>query len=285
MRTNAIQEATDIPARRPAPQSIGRMLLILERLVAAHGGDKAGISLSDIADATGAPKSSLLGLLQGLHDEGCVHRGSDGSYSLGDRFLRLATHAVFGEQMADILRPVLAELMTETGETAVLGVLSADQRMITYLDRVECPNPIRYTVKPGDQRELHCTAGGKLLLAYMEPSRLEAFLDAAARERFTPTTITDRRKLLAELRQIRADGLSRTADERIAGASGLAVPVFGPDGTVSATVLIAGPSERMRQSAARHEAAMHRAAARCRAFGFLPAQRVVPETALGREIS
>lgn len=285
MRTNAIHAETDIPARRPAPQSIGRMLLILERLVAARSGDTAGVSLSDIADATGAPKSSLLGLLQGLHDEGCVRRGSDGTYSLGDRFLRLATHAVFGEQMVDILHPVLAELMTETGETAVLGVLSADQRMITYLDRVECPNPIRYTVEAGDQRELHCTAGGKLLLAYMEPSRLEACLDGAARERFTPTTITDRRQLLAELKQIRADGLSRTSDERIAGASGLAVPVFGPDGNVVATVLIAGPSERMRQAAARHEAAMHRAAARCQAFGFLPARREVPETALGREIS
>lgn len=285
MRTSALHEATDGPARRSAPQSIGRMLLILERLVAARGGDKAGVSLGDIADATGAPKSSLLGLLQGLHDEGCIQRGSDGSYSLGDRFLRLARHAVLGEQMVDILRPVLAELMTETGETAVLGVLSADQRMITYLDRVECPNPIRYTVKAGDQRELHCTAGGKLLLAYMEPSRREACLDGAARERFTPTTITDRRKLLAELKQIRAEGLSRTCDERIAGASGLAVPVFGPDGNVSATILIAGPSERMRQSAARHEAAMHRAAARCRAFGFRPGPRDVPETALGREIS
>lgn len=284
MRTNTIRETSEVPGKRTAPQSIGRMLLILERLVAARGGETAGLSLGDIANATGAPKSSLLGLLQGLQDEGCVHRGSDGTYSLGDRFLRLATHAVFGEQMVDILRPVLAELMTETGETAVLGVLSADQRMITYLDRVECPNPIRYTVQTGDQRELHCTAGGKLLLAYMEPSRLDTYLETTVRERFTPTTITDRRKLLAELKQIRKDGLSRTSDERIAGASGFAVPVFGPDGTVSATVLIAGPSERMRRSATQHEAAMRRAAARCLAFGFLPTQKDTGDTALGREI-
>ncbi|MDF1734640.1 MAG: IclR family transcriptional regulator [Minwuia sp.] len=261
------------------------MLLILERLVAARGGDRGSVSLNDIADATGAPKSSLLGLLQGLLDEGCVHREPDGTYSLGLRFLRLATHAVFGEQMVDILRPVLSELMTETGETAVLGILSADQQMITYLDRVECLNPIRYTVGPGDQRELHCTAGGKLLLAYMEPSHLDRYLDSVHRTRFTPTTITDRRKLLTELNRIREDGLSRTSDERIAGASGLAVPVFGPDGDVAATVLIAGPSERMRLSAVQHEAAMRRAAGRCEAFGFVPGQTDVRETALGRENS
>ena len=253
------------------------MLLILERLVAARAGMTGTVSLNDIADATGAPKSSLLGLLQGLQDEGCVVRDRDGAYALGVRFLRLATHAVFGEQMVELLRPVLAELVAATGETAVLGALSADQGMITYLDRVESPNPIRYAVETGVQRELHCTAGGKLLLAYMEPARLGAFLDGVARQKFTPATITDKRKLRAELARIRADGLSRTCDERIAGASGVAVPVFGPDGAVAATILIAGPSERMQQAAARNEVAMHRAAARCQSFGFLPASDTAPD--------
>jgi len=224
-----------------------------------------------MAAATGTPKSSLLGLLQGLREEGCVVREADGAYALGHRFLRLATSAVFGEQLVGLLRPILTELVAATGETAVLGVLSTDQRMITYLDRVESPNPIRYAVETGVQRELHCTAGGKLLLAFMAPPRLDTVLDTIALQEFTPTTITDRDRLKTELARIRADRISRTSDERISGASGLAVPVFGPDGAVTATILIAGPSDRMQRAAARNEAAMHRAAARCQSFGFLPA--------------
>lgn len=277
MRTILASTDNDTVSRRAAPQSIGRMLLILERLVAARAGVTGNVSLNDMAEATGTPKSSLLGLLQGLREEGCVVRDADGAYALGNRFLRLATNAVFGDQMVEILRPVLTELVAATGETAVLGALSADQRMITYLDRVESPNPIRYAVATGVQRELHCTAGGKLLLAHMVPDRLEAALGAIARTKFTPGTITDKRRLRAELARIRLDGLSRSADERIAGASGLAVPVFGPDGLVAATILIAGPTDRMRQAAAHNEAAMHRAAARCQSFGFLPAPEPVPE--------
>lgn len=277
MRTNLANQHDDTATRRAAPQSIGRMLLILERLVAARAGVTGNVSLNDMAEATGTPKSSLLGLLQGLRQEGCVIRDADGAYALGDRFLRLATNAVFGDQMIAILRPVLAELVAETGETAVLGALSADSHMITYLDRVESPNPIRYAVATGVQRELHCTAGGKLLLAYLTPDRLDTALRSIPREKFTPGTITDKRSLRTELARIRLDGLSRTADERIAGASGLAVPVFGPDGLVAATILIAGPSDRMRQAVERNEAAMHRAAARSQSFGFLPAPDPVPD--------
>lgn len=277
MRTNLANQHDDAATRRAAPQSVGRMLLILERLVAARAGVTGNVSLNDMAEATGTPKSSLLGLLQGLLQEGCVVRDASGAYALGDRFLRLATNAVFGDQMIPILRPVLAELVAETGETAVLGALSADDQMITYLDRVESPNPIRYAVATGVQRELHCTAGGKLLLAYMTPDRLEFALGNIPRAKFTPATITDKRSLSAELAHIRQNGLSRTADERIAGASGLAAPVFGPDGQVAATILIAGPSDRMRQAAAHNEAAMHRAAARCQSFGFLPALDRMPE--------
>ncbi|MDF1720276.1 MAG: IclR family transcriptional regulator [Minwuia sp.] len=278
MRTNLAQRPDESASRRAAPQSIGRILLILERLVAARAGGTQSVSLSDMADATGTPKSSLLGLLQGLRQEGCVVRDADGAYALGDRFLRLATNAVFSEQMVGILRPVLTELVAATGETAVLGALSADQRMITYLDRVESPNPIRYAVETGVQRELHCTAGGKLLLAFMSPARLETVLDGIECQKFTPSTITDKHALRAELGRIRADHLSRTADERVSGASGLAVPVFGPNGTVAATVLIAGPSERMRRAAVDNEAAIQRAAARCQSFGFLPAPDATNET-------
>ena len=274
MRTTTADIAITSTPRRAAPQSIGRVLQILERLVAARTGPDGHVTLGEIAESTGAPKSSLLGLLQGLQDEDCIIRDADGAYALGPRFLRLATNAVLGEQMVEVLRPVLAELVAETGETAVLGVLSADQTMVTYLDRLECHNPIRYTVETGVQRELHCTAGGKLLLAHMPPARLDEILSSVTRVRFTDATVTDGRKLRAELTRIRETGMACTADERIVGASGMAIPVFGPDGAAVATILIAGPSDRMRLATEANQAAMRRAATRCRELGFhAPADR------------
>ncbi len=80
---------------------------------------------------------------------------------------------------------------------------------------------------------------GKALLAYFEPARLKRYLREVTRERFTPSTVTGAAELTAELERIRGDGLARTLGERVAGANGLAAPVFGEDGKVVAAVLIA----------------------------------------------
>ena len=106
------------------------------------------------------------------------------------------------------------------------------------------PNPIRYTVPAGTTRPLYVSAGGCMLLAFQEPAFIDAYLAATALEALTPRTIVDPARLRQRLETIRREGVAVSIGETVPGAAGVAAPIFNPDGTVTAGLLIAAPEER-----------------------------------------
>jgi DNA-binding IclR family transcriptional regulator len=239
------------------PQSVGRVFAILDHLV-AH---REGATLSELAMFCEAPRTSLVGLLNAMVAQRGLVRMRDGRYGLGPRVTGLALRATGGAELTAIGRPFLEALMLATGETAALGTLTPEGDQFVYLDRVESVQPVRYAIAVGERRELHCTATGKVLLAWFAKPRLEAYLTTHPLRRFTPTTITGAARLRAELRDVRQRGYARTDGERFADAGGVAAPVFLADATVGAAVLVAGPLQRMREQAAANESAVRRIAA------------------------
>lgn len=233
------------PVRETAhggPQSVGRVVGVLEHLV-AHA---QGASLAELAQATGAPKTSLVGLLQALVHERCVQRNAAGRYLLGERIFALSLQACAGYDLTARAKPFLQALVDATGETAVLGVMDAAADLALYVDKVEGTHPLRYTVNVGERREMHCTAMGKALLAYCPTERLERVLSTPQLKRFTPSTITSPKKLVDELTQVRKEGLCRSENQRIDGVSACAAPVFGIGGQLVGAILVAGPTDRYR---------------------------------------
>jgi IclR family transcriptional regulator, acetate operon repressor len=267
MRAQSAGPAVPAKTRRAAPQSVGRIFSILD----AIAGSRTGATLSELAVIAGAPKTSLVGLLAGLTAQGCLLREASGRYSLGPRVHSLAMQAMAGRELVMLARPILHRLVEATGETAVIGALAPDADLAIYLDKVESSNSIRYAVTVGERRDLYCTAMGKALLAHFEPARLKKYLRSSPRERFTATTITSAADLTTEMSRIRREGIARTNGERVADASGMAVPIYGSGGTVVAALLIAGPSARMRANAKGNERSLRSAAAECtRLSGGMP---------------
>ena len=270
MRLSTLKPSRSAPGQRAGPQSVGRIFTILDSIA----GTRAGATLSDLARITDSPKTSLVGLLAGLTGEGCLVRDEVGRYFLGPRIHALAMQAMAGRELAALVRPVLVRLVEASGETAVLGALAPDAEMSIYLDKVESSSSIRYAVTAGERRDLYCTAMGKALLAHFDPARLRQYLKSTTRKKFTANTIINASDLLAELSRVKRAGIARSNGERVNGASALAAPIFAGDGSVVAAVLIAGPSERMRASARRHEQLLKHAAAECTrlAGGAVPTQ-------------
>ena len=233
--------ATDNQTRREGPQSVGRVIAILEYLAEK----KDGASLAELAVFAQAPKTSLVGLLGALVQEECLSKNDAGKYVFAKRIFGLAARIRTGQELVTLARPFMRELMLGTGETVVLGVVADDADMVTYVDKVESDNPVRYTITVGERREMYCTAMGKALLAYAPLEQLRRVLSSRSLRPFTATTVTSADKLREELEEIRRIGIARTYSERVEGASGLASPVFGPNNEVVAAILVAGPSQRM----------------------------------------
>ena len=246
---------------------MGRVVAVLEHLVNAP----QGAGLAELAQATGAPKTSLVGLLQALVHERCLQRQASGKYVLGERIRALALRSSAGQDLISLARPFLEDLVRLTSETAILGVLATDEDLAVYIDKVEGTHPLRYTVPVGERRELHCTAMGMALLAHAPHERTQAFLKARSYPRFTAKTLTTPKALAAELEAVRERGIARSTNQRIDGLAACAAPVFGASGQAVAALLVAGPAERFLAS--RNEIEKHlvdRAQAMSRLLGANP---------------
>lgn len=256
MSTSSSDASQDASGSK-GPQSVGRVFAIIEHLVA----NPEGATLSELAISADAPKTSLAGLLDAMVAEGCLRRDSARRYLLGARMLTLARRAIAGQELTKVAHPVLADLVHTTGETAVLGVLASDGKHVVYISKIESSNPVRYAVDLGMQRELYCTAIGKVLLSDFDKEQFNQFIAETKLRRFTPNTIGAAGTLRTEMAKVRHDGLARNNGERVRGASGIAAPIYSAEGRVIAALLIAGPSQRIDENRKANERALLGAAA------------------------
>jgi len=114
----------------------------------------------------------------------------------------------------------------------------------------------------GRRIPLYCTAIGKVLLAYSRPEERKAALDGVRLVAFTPSTITTRAGLEAELKSIKAKGYGRDAGEHEEGIECIGAPIFDRDGAVVAALSVSWPLFRFEAGKESERAAVVAAAAR-----------------------
>jgi len=223
-------------------RSSARLVAALEALTRAE----EGMGLAELSLAVGAPKSSLLGILRSLVRLGYLAH-AHGLYRLGPRSFRLAADMLAVRRFPSLVRPVLQDLHTQTEETVFLVQLDDVARRVTYVEGIDSPNPVRYTVPTGTTRPLYVSAGGLMLLAFQDPGFIDTYLRAVPLDPLTPRTITDVGKLRQRLQTIRREGFGISIGETVPGAAGIAAPIFNADGSVTAGLLIAAPIERFEK--------------------------------------
>jgi len=223
-------------------RSSARLVAALEALTRAE----EGMGLAELSLAVGAPKSSLLGILRSLVRLGYLAH-AHGLYRLGPRSFRLAADMLAVRRFPSLVRPVLQDLHAQTEETVFLVQLDDVARRVTYVEGIDSPNPVRYTVPTGTTRPLYVSAGGLMLLAFQDPGFIDTYLRAVPLDPLTPRTITDVAKLRQRLQTIRREGFGVSIGETVPGAAGIAAPIFNADGSVTAGLLIAAPIERFEK--------------------------------------
>ncbi|WP_283134885.1 IclR family transcriptional regulator [Rhizohabitans arisaemae] len=216
--------------------ALARGLALLERLAKA----KQPVTLGELNDDTGLPKSTLVRLLAVLTETGYVVRVDERpSFRLGHKVLELSTAYIATLDASAAASGYLARLAASTGQTANLGVLDGEQ--VLHL-RVEEPDrPIRYTAMSGSRAEAYATGLGKLLLAGLGAGELARHLPAEPYAPKTGNTLTGLARLRADLELTRERGYAFDDNESNVGLRCLAVPLE-IDGRWVASVSVSGPS-------------------------------------------
>jgi DNA-binding IclR family transcriptional regulator len=213
-----------------------RVLDLLE-LLAAYG---RPIGVSEAARRLAAPKSSTQALLTTLLARGYVDRtGTD--YTLAPA-LRGGWAGGPYATLRRVARPVMETLVTRTGESSFLGVLTADGQ-VQYVDKVTSPQPVRYDADLEPARPAHGTSLGLVMLAFRDEADRERIL-AGSLPALTPHTIVDRAALREVLETARRDGHAEVVDGHVLGASGVSAPVFDARGRVLAALNLGAPTDR-----------------------------------------
>jgi len=196
-------------------------------------------TLSELAEEVGADALSIRPLLAGL--ERCELVAWDGQRAgarPGGAALRFARSGAGNEDLVELAGPSLRRLADESGETANLFV--ARPTAIDALAQVDGRHLLSATNWIGRELGLHCTAAGKVFLAFGVAQLPDGELPA-----LTPQTITDRRRLERELEAVRDLGYATIVDELEVGLSAVAAPVRDRGGSVIAALTASGPSLRL----------------------------------------
>ena len=201
--------------------------------------DRGEIRADELSTLLETPISTVYRYLRTLATFGFVDRGGGGAYRLGPRIVIGRGAIVTTEELIRVAAPVLAMLVEETGETAVIARRVGPAAVC--LHEVPSRHPLRVTIEAGSSWPLHAGALSKVLLAYADPEILDEVV-AAGLPPITGSTPNET-ELRRDLADIVATGVGRSDGERISGVVGIAVPILREDGIVAA-IGLAAPSGR-----------------------------------------
>ncbi|MDP5218678.1 IclR family transcriptional regulator [Ruegeria sp. 2205SS24-7] len=223
--------------KQPRVESVEKALSILE----AFSKDRPALTLTEISVETGLYKSNVSRLAASLERYGYLKRDPNRRFRLGPALWRLGALYRRNFELGESVRPVLRQLVRETGETASFYVPDQDERLCLY--RENSPDPVRHHLDEGARLTMQSGAAGHVLAAFH-------LGDDTARARLD------------------ADGSCVSQGERNPHISAVAAPIIDATGQFHGALAVSGPLERLNREALAKARAVVVASARALSRGL-----------------
>ena len=208
-----------ITVERSGVPALTRAMRIVDALAQAG---QQGISVADIAAATGVAKSTTALICTVLEDEGLARR-YDGRYRLGRRFLTLAGDYLSSVDQLGEFYEVCRKLPTISREAARLAMIEGTE--VIYVARYEGGRPVRLTGQIGDRFPASVTATGKAILSTLPDSVVEDRYRGRTLPRYTERSIGSLPELVQNLQLCRERGYAMDDEETNLGLVCYSIPV------------------------------------------------------------
>ncbi|MEP0521216.1 MAG: IclR family transcriptional regulator [Hyphomicrobiales bacterium] len=204
--------------------------------------DNSGLSLGRIAERVGLPRSTVQRIVNALVSQGFVMTtAAEGGLRLGPEIQSLA--AAGRIDVAELIRPMLAELARKTGETVDLAVFRTDH--MVFVDQAVGTQRLRTVSAVGETFPMITTANGKAVLAMLDDELAASLTARALKTDDAPQKTLS--EIIAQIEEIRESGLAWDFDEHTDGISAVGMAFTEPSGMVYA-LSIPVPSHRFSKS-------------------------------------
>lgn len=218
-------------------RSISRAIDALDVLASAD----ASMSVSDVARALGASKSTAFAILQTLEERNLVSSAGEGfqrRYTLGLGLARLGHRAVSRVSMLDAAMPHLERLTKITKLSSRVATMS--QGIAVVLGQVDGPNSIRFDLNMGGRERLHCTGIGKAILGRYTDEEVVDLAEQTGLPKRTAYTITSIDALLVDVAKVRERGFSVDDEEDAEGVLCIGAPLIDHTGSCAGGISVTG---------------------------------------------
>jgi IclR family KDG regulon transcriptional repressor len=221
-------------------QSVSHALDVLEQFT----GEPDELGVTELSKRLKLHKNNVFRLLATLEARGYIEQNkANENYRLGIGCLRIGQRFVTQIGLLRQARPVMAHLTKASRETAFIAVMRNGAAV--PLDAVEAEQPVRMVSRIGEDLPLHCTAIGKVHLAFTDDAVRASLPESLPK--FTEKTILDRQALIQQLKKVAENGYAADFGEHIDDVRSLAVPVRDYTRAVVAGLAISGPAYRLAQ--------------------------------------
>ena len=221
-------------------KSVERALQVLTAL----SEENKDVSLTEISNKLGWPKSTAHGILSTLREYRFVDQSAEtGRYRLGVRLFELGHKVGRNWDIRETALPVLQSLNGKFGEMVQLATEDAGE--VLYIEKIDSTQIIRIVSDIGKRLPMYCTGLGKVLLAYQTPAEVKRILSKSGMPGMTRRTITGLLEMTAELAKIRRQGYAVDDQEIMEGLRCVAAPIRDVDGAVRYAVSVSGLAERL----------------------------------------
>lgn len=204
------------------------------------------MSMTEISEELHFYPSTIHRILDTLKYGGYVEQDqTTQKYQLGLKLVELGMARLNQIDLVKEARPFLKELSKKVNETVHLAILEDTE--VLYLAKEESSQTIRMISYVGKRAPLHCTALGKILLAFLPSNKKEKILNQIELTQLTENTITNTEQLIEELNRIEQKGFALDKEENEKYVRCVAAPVRDYNGKVIAAISISGPSYRVNK--------------------------------------
>jgi len=216
---------------------------------------KEELSVSEIAKKLNLNRSSIYPILFTLQKFGYLQKNEvSKKYKLGFKFIEKSEVVVAQLEVAKTAEPYLYELSRSLGESTYLAMLDG-MDVVYILCKHPTPQSFPYLIMDsptGTRAPAHCTALGKVLLAFLDKKELEELLKKTKLKPLTKNTITDSKLLKEHLTRVQKQGFAVDNEEFVEGGVCAAAPVKNHSGKVVAAISVFAPKVRVPDERFKH---------------------------------
>ena len=220
-------------------QSVERIIKIID----CFSIEETQLSLGEITKKTSLPKPSVYRICEALCEEHILNKDpSTLKYRIGIKLFELGSMFLRSLELRKIAFPEMEKLQELTGESIHMGIIEGNE--VISIEGIESNKSLHIKLWVGKRSPIYCTSVGKAILAFHTDKEIENIINNIDLKPYTKNTITDKEKLLNELKSIRKNMIAIDYQEHEEGIICIGAPIF-ENKRVIASISISGPVIRM----------------------------------------